>query len=480
MPSTSPDVSDLAYVRARAMVTLFERLEHLCEGAIAIDRRGRVIYVNEKYLTSLGLKHTSEAMGRPIEEVIPNSLMRKVVETGEPILLDIMELGGEQLVVTRMPIEDEQRNVIGAIGFVLYDHLESLKPLLARVAQLESDLRLARRQLSNARAARFTFADFVGKTSGIAQAKELAGRAARQNVTVLLTGETGTGKEMLAQAIHNASSRADKPFVSVNVAAIPDTLIESEFFGTAPGAYTGADRKGREGKFRVADGGTLFLDEIGEMPLQLQAKLLRVLQEREIEPLGSDKVTKVDVRVIAATNVDLHKRVSEGTFRADLYYRLNVLSIVLPPLRHCLDDLPEICSRLLEDISASGDYLNARITPSGLTVLARYGWPGNVRELRNILERALILSDSGRLTSDDFDRILPVSAEMIPAAPLRPTGLVLPYAEAEAEFEKHTLEQALAASNGQISEAAKMLQISRATFYKKLAKFGLASGATSV
>ncbi|MCG2669183.1 sigma-54 interaction domain-containing protein [Bradyrhizobium sp. GCM10023182] len=480
MSGPSSVVSDPAYIRARAMETLFERLEHLCEGAIAIDRSGRVVYVNEKYVTAIGLSHESEALGRPIEEVIPNSLMRRVVETGEPIILDIMELGGEQLVVTRMPIEDEKGNIIGAIGFVLYDRLEGLKPLLGRVAQLENDLRLARRQLSHARAARFTFEDYVGSTAGIAQAKKLAGRAARQSVTVLLTGETGTGKEMLAQAIHNASARAEKPFVSVNVAAIPDTLIESEFFGAAPGAYTGADRKGRDGKFRVAHGGTLFLDEIGEMPLQLQAKLLRVLQEREIEPLGSDKVTKVDVRVIAATNVDLHKRVSEGTFRADLYYRLNVLSIVLPPLRHCLDDLPEICGRLLEDISASGDYLNARITPSGLTALARYGWPGNVRELRNILERALILSDSGRLTSDDFDRILPVSAEMIQAAPMRPTGLVLPYAEAEAEFEKHTLEQALAASNGQISEAAKMLQISRATFYKKLAKFGLASGAASI
>ncbi|WP_370125548.1 sigma-54 interaction domain-containing protein [Bradyrhizobium ottawaense] len=305
-------------------------------------------------------------------------------------------------------------------------------------------------------------------------------RAARQSVTVLLTGETGTGKEMLAQAIHNASSRADKPFVSVNVAAIPDTLIESEFFGTAPGAYTGADRRGREGKFRIADGGTLFLDEIGEMPLQLQAKLLRVLQEREIEPLGSDKISRVDVRVVAATNVDLRKRVSDGAFRPDLYYRLNVLSIDLPPLRQCLDDLPDICARLLEDISASGDYVKAKITPSALSALARYDWPGNVRELRNILERALILSDSGRLTGEDVARILPVGTDVRPTASERTAGAVVPYAEAEAEFEKHTLERALTASNGQISEAAKMLRISRATFYKKLAKFGLAPGSASV
>jgi len=199
-------------------------------------------------------------------------------------------------------------------------------------------------------------------------------------VTVLLTGETGTGKELLAQAIHNASSRADRPFVSVNVAAIPETLVEAEFFGAAPGAYTGAERKGRDGKFKSADGGTLFLDEIGDMPLQLQVKLLRVLQEREIEPLGSDKPVKVDVRIIAATNVDLEKRVKEGSFRADLYYRLNVLSIALPPLRQCIADLEEISARLLNDVVISGAYPNARITPSGLSALSHYGlarqWPG--------------------------------------------------------------------------------------------------------
>ncbi len=467
-------------IRARAMETLFERLENLCEGAIAIDRCGRVVYVNEKYLPALGLRHTSEAIGRPVEEIIPNSLMRRVAETGEPILLDIMELGQQRLVVTRMPIEDENKNIIGAIGFVLYDHLESLKPLLARVSQLESDLRVAKRQLSQARTARFTFDDYVGTTAGIAQTKQLAGRAARQNVTVLLTGETGTGKELLAQAIHNASARADKPFVSINVAAIPDTLIESEFFGAAPGAYTGADRKGREGKFRIADGGTLFLDEIGEMPLHLQVKLLRVLQEREVEPLGSDKVIKVDARVIAATNVDLQKRVSDGAFRADLFYRLNVLSIDLPPLRDCLADLPAICARLLDDISLCDNFVNARITPSGLAALARYAWPGNTRELRNILERALILSDSGRLTGEDFAHILPFVSQNSDVAPAMPADVVLPLAVAEAQFEKRTLEHVLRLSKGQISEAARMLGISRATFYKKLAKSGLTSPGPTV
>jgi transcriptional regulator with PAS, ATPase and Fis domain len=474
MPAAPSIADDPEAIRTRAMETLFERLESLCEGALAIDRSGRVVYVNEKYLPALGLKHTSQALGRPVEEIIPNSLMRRVAETGEPILLDIMELGGEQLLVTRMPIEDERGKVIGAIGFVLYDRLENLKPLIARVAHLENELRIARRQLSQpARPARYTFDDYVGASEGIIRAKELAGRAARQNVTVLLSGETGTGKELLAQAIHNASARAEKPFVSVNVAAIPEVLIEQEFFGTAPGHAGEADRKGRDGKFKSADGGTLFLDEIGDMQPALQAKLLRVLQEREIEPLGSDKPLKIDVRIIAATNVDLEKRIADGSFRADLYYRLNVLSVALPPLRHCLGDLEAISARLLDDVVISGAYPNARITPSGLAALARYDWPGNGRELRNILERALILSDSGRLTGDDFAHILPMGATVRVAAPVASSAAVLPYAEAELAFEKQTLEHALEMANGQIAEAARMLRISRATFYKKLAKFGL-------
>jgi transcriptional regulator with PAS, ATPase and Fis domain len=473
MPVSHSIADDPEAIRTRAMETLFERLESLCEGAIAIDRSGRVVYVNEKYLPALGLGDVSQALGRPIEEIIPNSLMRRVAETGEPILLDIMELGGEQLLVTRMPIEDERGRVIGAIGFVLYDRLENLKPLIARVARLENELRIARRRLSQPRTARFTFDDYVGTGEGIVRAKELAGRAARQNVTVLLTGETGTGKELLAQAIHNASARAEKPFVSVNVAAIPETLIEQEFFGTAPGHDSESDRKARDGKFKSADGGTLFLDEIGDMPQAMQAKLLRVLQEREIEPLGSDKPLRVDVRIIAATNVDLEKRIADGSFRADLYYRLNVLSIALPPLRHCVTDLEAISARLLEDVVISGAYPNARITPSGLAALARYDWPGNGRELRNILERALILSDSGRLTGDDFARILPVGTLNKALAPASHPAAVVPYAEAELAFEKQTLEHALDKANGQITEAARMLRISRATFYKKLAKFGL-------
>jgi len=296
---------------------------------------------------------------------------------------------------------------------------------------------------------------------------------ARQNATVLLLGETGTGKELFAQAIHNASDRAERPFVGVNVAAVPDTLLESEFFGAAPGAYTGADRKGREGKFKIADGGTLFLDEIGDMPLQLQAKLLRALQEHEIEPLGADNIVKVNVRVIAATSADLAQRVKDGRFRSDLYYRLNVVSIALPPLRKCLADLELLCAHILDQLSESENLPRATMTPSAIAALARYDWPGNVRELRNVLERALILTDKYRLTAEDFSNFLPVSTASV--APRN--GAIRPYSEAEAEFERQTLCAALDAAEGQAAEAARLLGISRANFYKKLAKAGIKSQA---
>ena len=238
--------------------------------------------------------------------------------------------------------------MIGALGIVLFDHAEtSLQPLMGKFALLQRDLDEARRELASQRnsqggqrQSKYTFASFVGASPAAVEVKRQARRAAQTSSPVLLLGETGTGKELLAHAIHAASARAAGPLISLNIAAVPDTLLEAEFFGVAPGAYTGADRKGREGKFRLAHGGTLFLDEIGDMPLGLQAKLLRALQEGEIEPLGSNKLVPFDARVIAATSRDLARLVREGKFREDLFYRLNVLPLRVPPLRerrgrHC-------------------------------------------------------------------------------------------------------------------------------------------------
>jgi transcriptional regulator with PAS, ATPase and Fis domain len=296
--------------------------------------------------------------------------------------------------------------------------------------------------------------------------KRQARRAAQSDSTVLLLGETGTGKELLAHAIHAASARAERPFVGVNLAAVPETLLEAEFFGVAPGAYTGADRKGRDGKFKLADRGTLFLDETGDMPLALQAKLLRALQEQEIEPLGSNRVIKVDVRVIAATSRDLKSMVAEGRFREDLYYRLNVLPVRLPALRERLTDLEALAESLLESIAARTGLPQRELSPSAMAALAAHRWPGNIRELRNALEQAAMLTDSVRLSAEDFAQVLPVPGVQ---ADRRKAGQLRPLPQLIAELERSSIQSALAATGGNKVSAARMLGISRATLYEKLA-----------
>ncbi|HEX4585592.1 MAG TPA: sigma 54-interacting transcriptional regulator [Burkholderiaceae bacterium] len=454
-----------------AMQSLFERLDSLCEGAVAVDRHARIVWINEKYLATLGLASVRDALGRDIEDVIPNSLMREVVNSGQPILLDILELGGQSLVVTRMPLQDEQGQVIGAIGFVLYDQLNALKPLVVKFAKLQAELAEARRRLAEHRRPKYTFASFVGGSAPALEAKRQARRAAQQDSTVLLLGETGTGKEVLAHAIHAASARADGPFIGINMPAVPDALLEAEFFGVAPGAFTGAERKARDGKFKLADGGTLFLDEIGDLPLPLQSKLLRVLQDQEIEPLGSNRVFKVDLRVIAATSVDLDELVAQGRFRSDLYYRLSVLPIRLPPLRERLADLNELAQYLLEELSARCGAQVRDIDGAAISLLASYNWPGNVRELRNVLERATALTDNACLTTHDIAAVLPPRHRM-------PSGTrgVPSYADAMAGFERTLIQSALAAAGGKVPAAAKLLGLSRATVYNKMGQLGLASG----
>lgn len=470
---TEEFLRDSDAIHKRAMQSLFERLDSLCEGAIAVDKHARIVWINNKYLSTLGVSSAEEALGREVEEVIPNSLMREVIQTGQPILLDIMEFGEQSFVVTRMPLQNEQGEVIGAIGFVLYDRLNYLKPLVAKFAKLQMELIDTKKKLAENRRPKYTLSSFVGSSSACLEVKRQARRAAQQEMTILLLGETGTGKEVLAHAIHAASARADRPFIGVNMAAVPEALLESEFFGVTHGAYTGADKKARDGKFKLADGGTLFLDEIGDMPLPLQGKLLRVLQDQEIEPLGSNKVIKVDVRVIAATSIDLGQLVSQGRFRSDLYYRLNVLPITLPPLRDRISDLDPLCDHFLEQISERTGLPRREISATAITLLSSHLWPGNIRELHNVLERAATLTDNVRLSAEDFATILP-----LPSEATRRSSEPLPvrnYADALAEFERTTIQTVLNVTGGSVAAAAKLLGLSRATLYKKISSLRIVS-----
>jgi transcriptional regulator with PAS, ATPase and Fis domain len=377
-------------------------------------------------------------------------------------------------VVTRIPIKDDQGETIGAIGFALYDKLQPLQPFYARLHKLQHQLAQTQQHLAAERRSKYTFTNYIGNSPAATQVKHQARRAARLDTTVLLLGETGTGKELLAHAIHAASARAEHAFVGFNVAAIPETLLEAECFGAAPGAYTGADRKPRIGKFELANGGTLFLDEIGDMPLALQAKLLRVLQESEVEPLGANKVVKIDVRIIAATSRDLKADVAAGRFRADLYYRLNVLTINLPALRERTEDFGPLCDHILEQIATRTRLTLRELDPAALALLKRCQWPGNIRELRNVLEQACMLADGPRLTETDLDGIVSPPRDGARAEQMndeQPGS----YDEALASFERNLITQTLRLSDGKVTEAARRLGLGRATLYKKMAALGLSS-----
>jgi len=466
----SPLPRDAASIHKLAARSMFDLFSSMSQGMMLVDRAGRVVWINDSYkrfLPALGFARPEDFVGRPVEAVVPNTLMHHVIETGKPTLVDLLSNKAGTFVVSRIPLRDESGEVIGAVGMVLFDHPETtMQPLIAKFARLQQDLDEARRELAAQRRTKYTFASFIGTSPAAIEVKRQARRAAQTDSTVLLLGETGTGKELLAHAIHAGSARAGRPFVGVNLAAVPETLLEAEFFGAAPGAYTGADRKGRDGKFKLADKGTLFLDEAGDMPLALQAKLLRALQEQEIEPLGSNKVIKVDVRVIAATSRDLKAMVAEGSFREDLYYRLNVLPVRLPPLRERLSDLEALAEHLLESIAARTGMPQRELGAPALAALAAHRWPGNIRELRNALEQAAMLTDHARLSAEDFAQVLPAPGVQ---AERRKPGQLRPLPQLIAELERSSIQSALVATGGNKVSAARMLGISRATLYEKLA-----------
>ncbi|MDI1339096.1 sigma 54-interacting transcriptional regulator [Polaromonas sp.] len=480
------DAQSILELAARSMFQLFSSIS---QGMFLVDRTGRIVWVNDGYkrfLPALGFSSVDQFVGHMVEEVIPNTQMRRVLETGEPFLIDLLTNRAGTFVVSRIPLRDESGgDVIGAIGIVLFDHPETtLQPLISKFALLHRDLDDARRELASQRLqvpgqrqSKYTFASFVGTSPVAVEVKRQARRAAQTSSPVLLLGETGTGKELLAHAIHASSSRARGPFISVNIAAVPDTLLEAEFFGVAPGAYTGADRKGRDGKFKLADGGTLFLDEIGDMPQALQAKLLRALQEGEIEPLGSNKLIPFDARLIAATSRDLAALVREGKFREDLFYRLNVLPVRVPPLRERRSDIPALLEVLGEEMALRSGDRQPELASDALALLSAQTWRGNIRELRNVLEQAVMRSDSLNIGRAQFEEVLQEAGiERIAPLPLAGSGdgaeaasdPLRPLAEQVEQVERRAIAAAMAATGGNKLAASRLLGISRAKLYERL------------
>ncbi|APW43203.1 sigma-54 interaction domain-containing protein [Rhodoferax saidenbachensis] len=485
------DAQSILELAARSMFELFASAS---EGMMLVDRQARVVWINDQYkrfLPALGFEREEDFVGHPVSQVVHNTQMHQVLESGKPILIDLLTNRAGTFVVSRIPLRDSEGQVIGALGIVLFDHPETtLQPLIEKFALLQRDLDDARRELASQRLqstgqrqSKYTFASFVGQSPAAVEVKRQARRAAQSSSPVLLLGETGTGKELLAHAIHAASARAKGAFISVNIAAVPESLLEAEFFGYVPGAFTGADRKGRDGKFRLASGGTLFLDEIGDMPQALQSKLLRALQEGEIEPLGSNKLLPINVRVIAATSRDLAGLVRAGTFREDLFYRLNVLPIRVPPLRERRADIAALLEVLGEDVALRSGLPSPELSPQALALLEAQAWRGNIRELCNVLEQAAMRSESHRIEVQDIETVLresglPPLAATVPQAdqatpdagdaPSDTDGLLRPLAEQVAELETRAIQAALSAHKGNKVAAAKALGIARATLYGRL------------
>lgn len=436
---------------------LLELLSSLCQGSIAVDADCTIVWISDQYRQLMGLTGRTDLIGQNIEHVLPNTQMPRVVKSGKPIFADLMSINGRWCLVNRLPLKGEDKQILGALGFVFYDDLDSLQPLFDKFARLRQQLESEK----ILRPSKYALDDLLGSSAPIAQLKRQALRAAQLDTTILLLGETGTGKELLAQGIHHASPRRHGPFVGINMGALPEALVEAELFGTAPGAFTGADRKGRQGKIQLANGGTLFLDEIAEMPLPMQSKLLRVLQEREVEALGSNRLEKVDVRVIAATAKDLPALVKQGEFRADLYFRLNVLPMRLPPLRERERDVLMLSEILVHHIQRDARLPALPLSDDAQEWLLLHDWPGNVRELRNRLERACVMAEGDQITPEDLG-----AEDALPSAPQQLAPQSLRSQRLQTEYK--ALERAIQDCGGNKSAAARQLGISRATLYERL------------
>jgi transcriptional regulator with PAS, ATPase and Fis domain len=355
---------------------------------------------------------------------------------------------------------------IAGVVSVIKDITE-LQNLMARLSQVSARAEYLEQELLRTKKTANAFANYIGKSGKVIDVLALASKAAQSSATVLIRGESGTGKEVIAEGIHYASERRRGPFIRVNCGAIPGTLLESELFGHEKGAFTGAVKR-KLGKFELADHGTIFLDEIGEMDKKMQVKLLRVLQQKEFDRVGGEETVHVDVRIIAATNRHLEDMVKDGTFRDDLYYRLNVIPIILPPLRERIDDIPLLVEHFIDKISAATGKNVRSITPEAMDILMRYKWLGNVRELENVIERVITLMDSDTITVAALPSYIKGEAADREVQQLETKSAVLPWEE----YEKRIIAKALKQC-GTFNAAAKELKITHKTVAAKARKYGL-------
>lgn len=432
-------------------------IENAFEWLVVVDREGRIIYINHNYCEFLEVNR-EETIGRHVTEVIENTRMHIVAETGREELADLQYIKGNYMIANRVPIL-RNGEVLAAFGTVFFRDTQEWMKMDSHVKSLLTRMQPYMQKIDSG--VKYSLDDILGNSKQIMSLKEKVKMVSNSDISILVRGESGTGKELFAHSIHQLSSRSQKPFVKVNCGAIPENLLESELFGYEEGAFTGAKKGGKKGKFQLADGGTLFLDEIGDMPLNMQVKLLRALQDGEIEAIGSTKPVSVDVRIIAATNRPLESMIEDKHFREDLFYRINVVPFSVPPLRERSEDLDLLISFFIEKVTNRLGKRIAGISADVTAILKSYSWPGNIRELENVIEAAVHLTAGEQITLDSLPDYLQTQNVLYHFSNKNLKDIL-------EETEKMVLRQSLERNYEDKGLMAKELGISRSTLYEKL------------
>lgn len=445
-----------------------EFVENL-DGAAILDETGAYVYVSKNWEKYTGVT-AGEALGKKVWDVIPDTHAREVYKTGKPVFAREVRKRGRPAFTSYFPKIGADGKVEWIFLYIMFQGMEYANDLRRRLTAMANTVDYYKQELSRARGARYNLDNIIGKSDAVKVLKERILHTANSSSTVLIEGETGTGKELIAHSIHALSSRSTGNFVRVNCAAIPKDLMESEFFGYTAGAFTGASKKGKIGRFELANGGSIFLDEINLLSATMQPKFLRALQEREIDPVGSDKSIPIDVRVIAASNIPLENLVNEGMFRSDLYYRLNVVNIHAPALRERMEDIPLLTDYFIQRYNDQLGMVLQGITSDALNLLMSYDWPGNIRELQNAVESAMNVAEGSVLHKKDFYQL----EYRIRGRSRRTHGpgnfLLRPAKQA---FEKALIQEALSEAGGNRVQAARLLGISRTVLYDKMRDYEL-------
>jgi len=452
----------------------FDIIEHILsdpyDAMAVIDSKAQLVFVSPIHEKFFGLR-TGESLGRNVRDVIQNTRLHHVVRTGVAEVGQIQKMQGSQRVVSRHPIR-HNGTVVGAIGRVMFKGPQQVDALARQIKALEKEVATYQTQTQEAMRGEPFLSAIVGKSPAIRALRDQIRKVAPLDIPVLIQGESGTGKELVAKALHMLSPRSHARLITVNAAALPVSLVESELFGYEAGAFTGADKKGRPGKFEQADKGTIFLDEIGDMPLEVQSKLLRVLQDRIIERVGGDKPRHIDFRLCSATNRDLEKFIDEQKFRLDLFYRISPVILKMPSLSERLEDIPLLVESFLKELSAQYARPVPDVDGGVYDFLMERPWPGNVRELRHIIERTYVFHESSRLEVADFqhagDQGSPVSGIGTNSDPLVEPGNTATLKTAMNQLEREMIVDAMARFDGNKKKVAEFLGVSRSYLYTKL------------